>query len=148
MADPEYSGAGHDEIRRQQGRRVRFTPQLVNLNAYYGVGDQIIVVTNEAGAVFVHRRTGTLYFYHEEVEGFVNAFGEAYTGFRGCGNFACDSPSNSASVSCRVLDLPGSCTRARMVPHSSNGTGGSPGASYARVGVPSSARTLSYIVSD
>ena len=70
MAAPEYSGAGHDEIRRQQGRRVRFPPQLVNLNAYYGVGDQIIVVTPEAGAVFVHGRTGTLYFYHEEVEGF------------------------------------------------------------------------------
>ena len=83
MAALEYSGARHDEIRRQQGRRVRFPPQGVNLNLYYGVGDQIIVVTPEAGAVFVHGRTGTLYFYHEEVEGFVNAFGEAYLGFWG-----------------------------------------------------------------
>ena len=41
------------------------------------------MVTPEAGAIFVHGRTGTLYFYHEEVEGFVNAFGEAYTGFWG-----------------------------------------------------------------
>ena len=83
MAAPEYSGAGHDEIRRQQGRGVRFPRLGVNLNSYYGVGDHIIVVTAEAGAVFVYRRTGTLDFYHEEVEGFVNAFGEAYLGFWG-----------------------------------------------------------------
>ena len=34
MAAAEYSGAGSDEIRRQQGRRVRFPPQGVNLNSY------------------------------------------------------------------------------------------------------------------
>ena len=41
------------------------------------------MVTTEAGAVFVHGRKGTLYFYQEEVDGFVNAFGEAYMGFWG-----------------------------------------------------------------
>ena len=81
MAAPEYSGARHDDIRRQQGRRAKVPPRGVNLNLYYGVGDQIVVVMAEAGAVFVHGRTGTLYFYHEEVEGFVIAFGEAYLGF-------------------------------------------------------------------
>ena len=111
-------------------------PQGVNLNSYYGVGDQIIVVTTEAGAVFVHGQTGTLYFYHEEGEGFVNAFGEAYIGFWG------GSSGNSASTSCRFFDLPGRCTRSMMVPHCSSGTGGSIGASYARVGVSTSARTL------
>ena len=45
----------------------------VDLNAYYGIGDQIIVGTAQAGAMFVHGRTGTLYFYHEEVGGFGNA---------------------------------------------------------------------------
>ena len=83
MAAPEYSGSRHDEIRRQQGRRVRFPPHGVKLNLYYAVGNLIIVVTAEAEAVFLHGRTGTLYFYHEPVEGFVNAFGEAYLGFWG-----------------------------------------------------------------
>ena len=83
LAAPEYSVAGHDVVRTQQGRRVRFPPQRVNLNSYYGVGDQIIVVTTEAGAVFVHRRTGTLNFYQEEVEGFVNAVVEEELGFWG-----------------------------------------------------------------
>ena len=51
------------------------------MNHYYGVHDQVIVVTPEAGAVFIHGRTGTLYYYHEEVEGFINAYWEAYLGF-------------------------------------------------------------------
>ena len=48
-------------------------PYGVNLNLYYGVGDQIIVVTAEAGEFFIHGRTVTLYFYQEEVEGYGNA---------------------------------------------------------------------------
>ena len=60
MAAPEFSGARHDDITRLQGRRAKVPPRGVNLNRYYGVGDQIIVVTAEAGAVFVHGRTGTL----------------------------------------------------------------------------------------
>ena len=80
MAAPKYSGA-HDEIRRQQGRRMKFPPQGLNINLYYWVGDQIIVVTTEAGAVFGHGRTGQFYFYHEEVDGFGNAFGEPDLGF-------------------------------------------------------------------
>ena len=51
------------------------------MNAYNGIGDQIILVTAQAGAIFVHWRTGTLYFYHEEVGGFVNAYGEAYLSY-------------------------------------------------------------------
>ena len=31
--------------------------------------------------MFVHGRTGTLYYYQQEVEGFVNANGDAYLGF-------------------------------------------------------------------
>ena len=80
MTTPEYSGARHDDIRRQQTRRARVPPLGVNLNAYYGISDQIIVVTAEAIAVFIHRRTGTLYFFHEQIEGFVNAYDEAYLG--------------------------------------------------------------------
>ena len=53
----------------------------MNLNAYYGISDQIIVVTAEAGAVFIHGRTGTLYFFQEEIEGFVNTYSEEYLGF-------------------------------------------------------------------
>ena len=77
----QYSGTRHAEIRRLQGRRARFPPLGVHLNAYYGVHDQVIVVTPEAGAIFVHGRTGTLYYYHEEVEGFINADGDAYVVF-------------------------------------------------------------------
>ena len=54
MAAPEYSCARHDDIPRQQGRGAKVPPHSVNLNFYYGVDDQIIVVTAEAGAVFVH----------------------------------------------------------------------------------------------
>ena len=77
----ECSCARHDEIRRIQGRRARFPPRGVHLNHDYGVNDQAIVVTQEAGAIFVHGRTGTLYYYQEEVEGFINGYGEAYLGF-------------------------------------------------------------------
>ena len=48
-------------------------PHCVNLNAYYGISDQMIVVTVEAGAILVPGRTGTLYIYHENLEGFGNA---------------------------------------------------------------------------
>ena len=35
------------------------------------------MVTVEAGAIFVHGHTGTLYFYKEDGEGFGNAYYEA-----------------------------------------------------------------------
>ena len=53
----------------------------MNLNTYYCLSDQIMVVTAEAGAIFIHGRTGVLYFYQEDVEGIVNANGEAYLWF-------------------------------------------------------------------
>ena len=53
----------------------------MHLNHYSGVHNQAIEVTPEEGAIFVHGRTGTLYNYQEEVEGFINANGEAYIGF-------------------------------------------------------------------
>ena len=77
ITTPDYSGARHDDIWRQQSRRARVPPLGVDLNAYYGIGDQIIVVTAQARAMIVLGRTGTLYFYHEEVGGFVNVYGEA-----------------------------------------------------------------------
>ena len=49
----------------------------VYLNAYYRNGYQIIVATVQAGAMFIHGRRGTLYFYKEDVGGFVNAEDEA-----------------------------------------------------------------------
>ena len=75
MAAPQYCGERPDEIRRQQRRRVKFPTHGLNLNLYYGVGDQIIVVTREAAALLVHGRPGTLDFYKEEVEGFDTAIG-------------------------------------------------------------------------
>ena len=42
-----------------------------------GIGDQFLVVSTEEAAMFVHRRTGSLYFYKAEVCRFVNAYGEA-----------------------------------------------------------------------
>ena len=57
----QYSGTQSAEIRRLQGRRARFPPQGVHLNHYYGVHDQVLVVTPEAVSIFVHGRTGTLY---------------------------------------------------------------------------------------
>ena len=51
------------------------------MNHYYGVHDQVIVVTPEAGVIFVHWRTGTLYYYQEQVEGFSKANVDAYLGF-------------------------------------------------------------------
>ena len=77
----EYSGARHDDIRRQQGRRVNVPPYGVNLILFYGLGDQIIFMTAEAEAALFHARTGTLYFYKEAVGGFGNAYGEGYFGF-------------------------------------------------------------------
>ena len=77
----EYSGARHAEIRRIKNLRARFPPWGVHLNHYYGVNDLAIVVTQEAGPIFFHGRTGTSYYYQEEVEGYINAYGEAYLGF-------------------------------------------------------------------
>ena len=59
LTSPDYSGARHDKIRREQSRRVKVPPLRLDLNAYYGIGDQIIVVTVQAGAMFVHGRTGS-----------------------------------------------------------------------------------------
>ena len=81
LTGPYSSGARHDDIMKQQSRRARVPPLGVELNAYYGIGDQLIVLTAQAGAMFVHGRTGTLYFY-EEVGGFVNAYVEAYLSYR------------------------------------------------------------------
>ena len=61
MTTPDYSGAQNDEIRREQSRRAKVPPVMVDLNAYYGVGDQIIVVTVQEGAMFIHGRTDTLF---------------------------------------------------------------------------------------
>ena len=68
-------------MRRDESRRARVSTPRVNLNAYYGISDQISVVTAEAGAIFIHGRTGTMSFYHEDAERFGNAYGEAYRGF-------------------------------------------------------------------
>ena len=57
------------------------TQQGVKQNAYNGISDQIFVVTADGSALFFQGRTGTLYFYPEYVEGFVNAYGEASLGF-------------------------------------------------------------------
>ena len=73
MTTPEYSGSRPDDIRRQQSRGARVPPPDLNLNAYYGISDQIIVVRAEAGAIFIDGRTGTLYFYQEDSEGFGTA---------------------------------------------------------------------------
>ena len=76
-AAPEYLCARHDAIGRQQRRRPRVPRHGVNLNADYGISDQIIEVTAEACPIFIHGRTSTLHFYQEEVEGFVNGYPEA-----------------------------------------------------------------------
>ena len=73
MATPDYSGARHDEIRQQPGRRAKVPARGVDVYAYYGIGDQIVVVTMQYGAMFIHGRTGTLNFYHEDIGGFVKA---------------------------------------------------------------------------
>ena len=78
MAAPQYSGPRQDHIRIQQTRRGMVPPHGVNLYLYYGVDDQLIVVTAEAGALFIHGRTAMLYFYQEEVEGFVTVCADAY----------------------------------------------------------------------
>ena len=74
MTTPDYSGARTDDIWRQQSRRASVPPLELDLNACYEIGDQILVVRVQAGAMFVHGRTGTLYFYKEEVGGIVNAY--------------------------------------------------------------------------
>lgn len=56
-------------------------PHGVNHNACYRICDQILVLTVDGSALFVQVCTGTLYFYHDEVEVYVNAYGEAYLGF-------------------------------------------------------------------
>ena len=56
-------------------------PLGVDLNAYYGIHDQIVVLTMQARALFIHVRTGTLYFYKKDVEGFENAYREADLSF-------------------------------------------------------------------
>ena len=80
MTTSENSVARHDEIRRQHSRRTRVTPLGVNLNEYYGISDQIILVTAEAGPLFIQGRTGTLYFFLQKNEGFSNAYGDASFG--------------------------------------------------------------------
>ena len=76
MAAPKYSGPMPGDIRREQSRRMTVPPNGENLNLYYGVGHQIIVLKAESGAVFVYWRTAPLYLYQEEVEVFNNAYGE------------------------------------------------------------------------
>ena len=74
MRRPEYSGPRHDEIRRQQNRPAKVPPPGVNLNGYQGMSDQTIVVAAEVGAVFIHRRSGTLYFFQDETGRFEKAY--------------------------------------------------------------------------
>ena len=107
---------------------------------YYGIGDQIILVTTEAGAVFIHDMTGTLYFYHEEVEGFGDAYGDVFGVLVG-GDPTCGRSSRPSAATYQFLDLPGRCTQPGMVSQCSNGTDGSIGASYASFRVATRART-------
>ena len=89
-----------------QCRRARIPPAGVHLNAYYGIPDQIIVVTQETGAVFIHGRTGTLYYFHEEMEGFVNADGETYLSFWEVENPAFAAPATPPSMRTNFATLP------------------------------------------
>ena len=49
-----YSGTWADEISRQQTRKVRAPPHGVDLDAYSGIKEEIVVVTVQADAMFVH----------------------------------------------------------------------------------------------
>ena len=53
------------------------------MTACYGIHDQIVVLTAQAGGMLIHGRTGTLYFYNEDVEWFGNANAEAFLSFWG-----------------------------------------------------------------
>lgn len=53
MAAPEDYGTRDDEIRRQQSRRENVPQLRVDLNVYSGIGDQIVVGTAQAGALFI-----------------------------------------------------------------------------------------------
>ena len=53
------------------------------MNAYYGIGDQVVVLTVQAGARFIHGSRETLNFNKQDMEGFVNAYGEHASAF-GC----------------------------------------------------------------
>ena len=49
-----YSGTWADEISREQTRKVRAPPHRVDLAAYSGIKEEIVVVTVQADAMFVH----------------------------------------------------------------------------------------------
>ena len=80
MAAPEYYGTREDEIQRQQSRRVRGPPQGVDLNAYYGITEQIVVLTADAGALSPTDAAEDT-FHKENVARFVNAYGEVDLSF-------------------------------------------------------------------
>ena len=123
----EDFGAQHDEIRRKESRRLRFPPLGVNLNLYNGVDDEIVIVTTNAGAVFVHGRTGRVYLYHEDVEGFVNMFSEAYLSFWERETPYLIPPATELPLPVAFSAYPAFCPRQWMVSHCSCGTDGSPG---------------------
>ena len=81
MAGLDYIASRHDEIRRDQSGRAKVLQLGVELNAYYGIGDHVIVLTVHARAMLIQGRSGTLYFKNEFGEGFVNAYGETYLRF-------------------------------------------------------------------
>ena len=73
MATLLYSGRRNEENRSVHNRGAKVPPLGHDRNAYYGSHEQILVVTVEFGAMFIHGRRGTLYFYKEEVEVSTNA---------------------------------------------------------------------------
>ena len=70
----------HDELRRQPNQGAWVSTHGLNLNAYCGINDEIILLTGQAGANFKQGPTSTQYFYKQGGNWFGNSKGEAYLG--------------------------------------------------------------------
>ena len=65
----------------KKNRRMKVPLLAVDLTDYYGIGDEIIVGSLETREMFIQGRTGTIYFYNEDLERFVIGYREAYLSF-------------------------------------------------------------------
>ena len=71
---------GQNLVRQHQTRLQAKAPIGTVLNEYYSIPEQMLTATHH-GTIFVHARTGTLYFFVEEARAFLSSEGDIYLRF-------------------------------------------------------------------
>ena len=66
---------GQNMVMQHQTRLQAKAPIGTVLNEYFGILEQMLTATHH-GTMFVHARTGTLYFFVEEAQAFKSSEGD------------------------------------------------------------------------